>query len=351
MRALPPRLVLFASLGGCVEEDVVYRIPEPIPGLGWDLDAPAGGEGSTDPGSGEADSGAPLDCEDAGTWATTGHPLMLSWCTGCHSSQREGSDRHGAPADVNLDSLEGFSASAGRSLARMEAGTMPAGGGLSDPELRQLRAWVDCGLEGEEARLTGRVPETGPVDGSIVRTEVRSDGPLVEAITNRSELLGDLTGRRVLTEDYLLDGDDAWLVGWRWEDLSGDRAESYDPPVPLTRATDSWVHTTTVTRTEGGTSETTTETWTLALEAAEDVDARAPDPHPMRLLALTDAGGEQGWHLSDRFGITARWVGTPEGDTLVLVQALDQGDASWEGFPLAPGDDWRSHAVAYGALQ
>lgn len=350
MRGLLSSLGLAAFLGACTTEDVLYRIPEPIPGLGWDLEAPTGTDGATDGSDGGTDTGAPLDCDDAGTWATTGQPLMLTWCTGCHSSQKTGEARHGAPDTVNLDSLAGFRASAERSLARMEAGTMPAGGGLSVQELRQIRAWVDCGLAGEEDLLTGTAPERGPVAGSIVRTQVQGDGVLLEVTTNRSELLGDLTGRRVLTEDYLLDGDEAWLVGWRWEDLSGDRSASYDPPVPLTAVADTWEHTTTVTRTVEGREETATETWTLTRDEAEAVDARAPDPRPTRLLALTDAGGEHGWHLSDRFGVAARWLGTPEGNSLVLVQALDQGTASWPGFPLTDGDDWRAYAVAYGAL-
>ncbi len=350
MRFLPARLVLGLSLGGCTTEEAFYRIPEPIPGLGWDLDAPTGTDGANDGSDGSSDTGVPLDCDDAGTWATTGQPLMLTWCTGCHSSQKTGADRHGAPDAVNLDSLAGFAASAENALARMEAGTMPAGGGLSAQELRQIRSWVDCGLAGEEAVLTGTAPERGPVAGSIVRTQVQGDGLLLEVTTNRSELLGDLTGRRVLTEDYLLDGDEAWLVGWRWEDLSGNRSVFYDPPVPLTADTDTWEHTTSVTRRVDGTEETATETWTLTRDEAEAVDARAPDPRPTRLLALTDSGGEHGWHLSDRFGMAARWLSTPEGDSLVLVQALDQGVAAWPGFPLTDGDDWRAYAVAYGAL-
>lgn len=349
MRPLRPLLLLGIALPGCVTEEVLYRIPEPIPGLGWDLDAPTGTDGEGGTGS-AGDTGAPIPCDDAGTWATTGQPLMLTWCTGCHSAHLEGAGRHGAPDDVNLDSLGGFAAHADRALARMEAGTMPAGGGLSTAELRRIRAWVDCGMDGSEAALDGTAPEAGPVDGAVVRSQVAGDGVSVEVRTDRAELFGDATYGRVLTESFLMDAGDAWLVGWSWERSDGVWEEAFDPPVPLTSPTAAWSHTTTVTRTTPAGTETATEVWSLSVEPATDVDPRAPDPSPDRLLALVDTGAEHGWHLSAPFGVAQRWAFTAGGDGLVILQALDQGESSWAGFPLRTGDAWRARYVAYGAL-
>ena len=69
--------LIFAAVGqvaACTTERVVYRIPEPVEADGSD-----GTDGSddTDGSDGAVDTGAPISCDDAGSWSTIGQPLAL----------------------------------------------------------------------------------------------------------------------------------------------------------------------------------------------------------------------------------------------------------------------------------
>jgi uncharacterized membrane protein len=74
-------------------------------------------------------------------------PLLEGHCTGCHASYRQGADRNGAPVGIDLDTYSDAVASAERANARIQAGTMPPSGGLSDYERGLFQRWVDQGTQ------------------------------------------------------------------------------------------------------------------------------------------------------------------------------------------------------------
>lgn len=305
--------------------------------------------------SGEADGGdggAPLDCDTAGTWATVGHPLALTWCTGCHDDDRSGETRHGAPPGVDLDSLAGWQAHGERALARSQAGTMPPGGGLSAEDLAALEAWLACGAPGEEATLAGDRPDTGPTSGSTVWTQVGEEAGGVVVTHDIAERYGDATYGRVYSEAYLQAGGEAWLAGWRWQDADERLilAVDYDPPLPLQGAASDWSAATTATYEAPEDTWTEEQDWAFERLDATDLDPRSPDPRAQRLLAVEAAGAEEGWLLSPDFGVTGRWALDPDGAGVVTQQLLEQGEGSWPGFPLSPGDEFRASLVTFGVL-
>ncbi len=72
-------------------------------------------------------------------------PILAAHCTGCHAASRQGAARAGAPVGVDLDDYAGARAHAERSNLRMQAGTMPPGGGPSSGERATFQAWLDAG--------------------------------------------------------------------------------------------------------------------------------------------------------------------------------------------------------------
>lgn len=106
-----------------------------------------GGEDDT----GGDTGGLPLDgtdpCETI-TWQTYGEGAMRDHCTGCHSSTLEGAEREGAPAGVDLDTLDAVRSLAPRIEARVLDGepTMPPVGGPGEVERERLRTWLECGM-------------------------------------------------------------------------------------------------------------------------------------------------------------------------------------------------------------
>lgn len=100
--------------------------------------------------SGDADSG--LDCDARATpvdYGSFGQGFLDAYCVACHSSQMAGSDRLGAPEDVNLDTFSDAQLWADRIWARTaepEVVTMPPGGGPTDDDLDLLREWLVCDM-------------------------------------------------------------------------------------------------------------------------------------------------------------------------------------------------------------
>ena len=326
------RFFAIAAISGCTTEQVIYRIPEGASG----------------------DTAAPLDCAAAGTWATVGQPLALTWCTGCHSSHLDGGDRHGAPDSVNLDSLAGWQAHGARSRARAIDGTMPPGGGLSAADLAALRVWVGCGAPGDEHIVSTEAPTWGPTAGATVWTRVAdgADGA-VTLEHDIAERFGDATYGRVLREDLVMDGGEAWLAGFVWSDSDGRRlrSEAYDPPLPLQGGAEGWSADTTATIETADGSFTEDQTWTFTRGSAPDLDPRSPDPLADQLLAVEDGGSEHGWHISNAHGLTGRWAFTDGEAGFAIQQLLDQEAGGWPGLPVRPGDDWRGSMVVYGGFE
>ena len=325
------RFFAIFAVSACATEQVVYRIPEPT-----------------------ADTAAPLDCSNPGTWATVGQPLALTWCTGCHSSHLAGADRHGAPDAIDLDSLAGWQAHGARSRARAIDGTMPPGGGLSDADRRALGTWVGCGAPGEAHTVTAASPTWGPTAGATIWTRVvdGADGGVVLE-HDVAERFGGATYGRVLREDLVMDEGEAWLAGFVWTDPDGGLlwAETYDPPLPLQGGAEGWSADTraSIETAAGATAED--QTWTFTRGAAADLDPRSPDPRAEQLLAVEDSGTEHGWHLSTELGLTGRWAFGADDAGFAIQQLFDQEAGGWPGLPVRPGDDWRASMVEYGGLE
>ncbi len=106
-------------------------------------------------GCGEDTGPTGTTCPTGGTQLTAqnfGTAFMQQYCTRCHSSTLSGSARQDAPADVNVDTLEGIRASAGEIDEWTGAGpdrentAMPENGPMpTTDERRKLSEWLACG--------------------------------------------------------------------------------------------------------------------------------------------------------------------------------------------------------------
>ena len=76
------------------------------------------------------------------TYCEAIEPILTASCTMCHSSSLSGSDRNGAPTDVNLDTYTGAKGNAQAANARIQAGTMPPAGALSAADKAMFQGWV-----------------------------------------------------------------------------------------------------------------------------------------------------------------------------------------------------------------
>ena len=88
------------------------------------------------------------------TYGNFGSLFFGTYCTGCHSSELDGIERHGAPADHNFDTLAGILAEADHVDEAAAAGPdavntfMPpttADDIPDESERRQLGEWLACG--------------------------------------------------------------------------------------------------------------------------------------------------------------------------------------------------------------
>lgn len=99
-------------------------------------------------GSDEDDSGYCTDAP-AVTYETFGDGFMTQNCRTCHTSGQ--TVRQGAPDDVNFDDAASVWALKDRVLARaaIDTPTMPPLGGTTEDDRYLLRAWLECGTDGE----------------------------------------------------------------------------------------------------------------------------------------------------------------------------------------------------------
>ena len=87
------------------------------------------------------------------TYASFGKPFMEEYCTRCHSSTLHGSDRHGAPAFHDFDTLSGIKNVSDHIDETTAAGPasvnegMPDSGKLPGVAQRELLGeWIACGM-------------------------------------------------------------------------------------------------------------------------------------------------------------------------------------------------------------
>lgn len=87
------------------------------------------------------------------SWENAGGPYMLTYCTGCHSSELPANQRQGAPAGINFDSIDDVRTWAPRIWARAadQNSSMPPVGAPHKTERALLGEWLACGapLEAE----------------------------------------------------------------------------------------------------------------------------------------------------------------------------------------------------------
>lgn len=73
-----------------------------------------------------------------------GAPFVLTYCTACHSASTL--DRHGAPAEVDLETWGEVQRWLDRIEVRaVDQQTMPPSGGPPDAELATFADWLACG--------------------------------------------------------------------------------------------------------------------------------------------------------------------------------------------------------------
>ena len=87
------------------------------------------------------------------TYDNFGKPFMEMYCTECHSSQRRGAERQGAPSFHDFDTLFGIKAVADHIDETTAAGPAATNRGMppqspypSQREREQLGEWIACGL-------------------------------------------------------------------------------------------------------------------------------------------------------------------------------------------------------------
>lgn len=317
---------------------------------GADSPDPVAVASAVTPSSGLAGGAAmPIDddpCAAPGSWTRTGQPFVLTWCTGCHSAGRVGTDRYGAPDGVDLDTLADAVAWQDRILARIGDGTMPPGGGPPAAERERLAVWLACGAPGSDSSLVGVSDPVAPGAADTV-VVITANSASLEGGTDWILRSGDLvSGSSTVTrvvETYDTDGEDAWLWSREVRDVGGSMLLrwSWDPPLPVGQAgLDSWTVDATLTREDaGGGVSTTQQAWSFERGSAADVDGWSIEDDPTQVLGFADDGTEEGWFQSPTWGITGRWWLDADGAGVVYQQALAQTAGTFLGdFPLVTGD-------------
>lgn len=97
---------------------------------------------------GETDTGEDTFCVDQPvlTYENFGQGFMSLHCQGCHSSERTGEDRFGAPESVHFDDKNEVALLA-RSILAVATGPaafMPPSGGLLEDDKEKLEIWLRC---------------------------------------------------------------------------------------------------------------------------------------------------------------------------------------------------------------
>jgi len=99
------------------------------------------GEGS------EASEAPQIDCEKE-TVPTFAEVRAFDVCTNCHSSEKEGLERNGAPPNLNFDVYEIAADTAPRMVNQVSMGNMPppsSGFSLTAEVKDELFVWAECG--------------------------------------------------------------------------------------------------------------------------------------------------------------------------------------------------------------
>jgi hypothetical protein len=85
------------------------------------------------------------DGSEVVTYSSDIKPLLENNCLRCHSVSVSGSDRNGAPVDINFDTYDDIYSHADIANQRIQSGTMPPTGSLSDQEKALFQQWIADG--------------------------------------------------------------------------------------------------------------------------------------------------------------------------------------------------------------
>jgi uncharacterized membrane protein len=103
--------------------------------------------------SSEEDNGTGSTCPTGSTltYDTFGQQFMMTYCTGCHNSAKTGDDRHKAPVDINLDTIDGIHAhldgidsEAAGGPERVNVSMPPGKKKPSEEDRKKLGEWLAC---------------------------------------------------------------------------------------------------------------------------------------------------------------------------------------------------------------
>lgn len=87
-----------------------------------------------------------VDC-NAITVPTYSQLTVLETCSMCHSSQRTGANRFGAPVGVDFDNYNGARDNSEHAMEEMYEGKMPPPGyEATEQEKQDFYAWAQCGF-------------------------------------------------------------------------------------------------------------------------------------------------------------------------------------------------------------
>ena len=257
--------------------------------------------------------------QDCGTWLEVGQPLTLASCAPCHASGLSGEARHGAPAAVNLDTLEGARASASASADAVARRDMPPGGGLSEADAAALLAWLSCGAPGADHALPSASAPAGLLAASETRERALNDDAFPDGPTLRTTLHGgELNGQERWSEErYVVSGHRGWIAGRTLYDADGAEllVEDWDPPLLIyDGAATGWTVDSAAARSWPGSSEIREERWQITVGVLVEPDPRQTDPDALVVLAeLSEppadgpATVELGWAVTDALSFSRRW--------------------------------------------
>jgi|GEM_PF-1058296 len=347
-------LVVVASLVACEDKSAA------LPSAG--LFSSGGGTEPT-PDSGTPEPGplpdTPAHCASPLSWANTGEPYLLTYCSGCHTSTVAEDFRYGAPPELVLDSADDVFAHSVRIQARIEDGTMPPTGGPSADENACFLAWLGQGARGlGDALPAGPGSPTAVAAWEVLETvDLHPDFP--EGLTFVSTHVG--LGRPVthgvwLTEHWLVDGDDAWLVARERFDTDGRSVahDTWEPPLLFSTGAsgDSWTTDTVRTRVDDSGVVELTEVWDFVRDVGVSTDPRSIDTAPVRIVGVERGTGiEQGLELSDVMGPVHRWrtdhsaTADPTVDHLDVYLFESRLPPLGSGFPLVAGMEWSARIL------
>ena len=81
------------------------------------------------------------------TWENFGDPFVRNWCTGCHSTSLDETERASAPIGINFNGPDSIKMHIDRMWVRAGDSnrTMPPAGGPGSAERALLGEWLACG--------------------------------------------------------------------------------------------------------------------------------------------------------------------------------------------------------------